>query len=151
MGRPAKSTERHVDEGTFRADRHGGRKNKPKFDGAPTRPTALSAEGKKHWDQIVPQLVTSGVAKAIDAPALFAMCEAWADYQKARTLRVYDIDDMRKKQMLVSSSLKAWRDLAARFGMTPIDREKIEVAADDKEGNPLKAFFGEALKGGKSA
>ncbi|WP_428303898.1 P27 family phage terminase small subunit [Lacipirellula sp.] len=143
MGRHPKTEEQLAASGGYRADRHAGRKNSPKFDGVPTPPAGLSFAARKHWDVVVPALIEGGLAKAIDAPALAAMCEAWSEYCEAIAMRVDPefIDVRRKRQMLISSALRAWRDLAARFGMTPSDRARLEVAPDGKEENPFLALW----------
>jgi P27 family predicted phage terminase small subunit len=146
IGRPRKPTEKHDRDGSLRQDRHGGRKNQPKADGVPTPPDSLTVEAKAHWNQVVPALVESGVAKAIDAPALAAMCESWADLQAARRLKGYDLQEKRQRQMLINAALRAWRDLAARFGLTPADRAKLEVAPDDEEGNAFDKFMRQQLE-----
>ncbi len=138
MGRPRKPTEQHERDGTLRHDRHGSRTKQPRFDGEPERPAGLSADAKRHWDEVVPALIAKGVAKAIDAPALAAMCEQWSEYCSAKQLRAHDLLEKRQRQMLINAALKAWRDLAARFGMTPVDRAKLEVEPNGQEANPFK-------------
>lgn len=150
MGRPRKPTEKHVRDGTLRKDRHGSRTKQPKFDGEPERPAGLSADARKHWETIVPALIAQGVAKSIDAPALAAMCEQWGEYCAAKRLKVYDLKEKRQRQMLINAALRAWRDLAARFGMTPTDRAKIEVQPDGEKENPFKQLLeGQAKTKGK--
>lgn len=146
MGRPRKPTAALERTGNLRADRHGQRKNEPQFDGTPTRPAGLSADARKHWDAIVPRLTTAGVAKAIDAPALTAMCDAWSEYCSARRIKTYDLHERRQRQMLINGALKAWRDLAARFGMTPADRAKLEVGPDGEEGNGFEALLQQQIQ-----
>ncbi len=149
MGRPRKPTEALDRSGGLRQDRHAGRKKQPRFEGSPEPPTGLSAEAKKHWQQVVPSLIESGVAKAIDASALAAMCECWAECCGARRLKTNDILERRQRQMLINGALKAWRDLAARFGMTPSDRAKLEVAPDGEEENEFAALMQPAQTQGK--
>lgn len=141
MGRPRKPTESLERGGGYREDRHGDRKNQPQFEGEPEQPADLSDDAKAHWEAVVPDLVAGGVAKAIDTSALAAMCESWAEYSKAKRLAVYDLQEMRQRQMLMSGALKLWRDLAARFGLTPADRAKLEVVPDGEEENPILALM----------
>ncbi len=147
MGRPRKTTEELESTGNFRADRHGGRTRAPKFDGEPAMPSGLSADAKKLWELVVPPLIAKRVATAVDAPALEAMCTAWGEYQSARRIKAYDLDDKRKRQMLMNAALKNWRDLAATFGLTPADRAKLEVGPDGEETNRIKAFMQPETKG----
>lgn len=101
----------------------------------------MSADAMTHWQAVVPALIAKGVAKSIDAPALAAMCEQWGEYCAAKRLDAYELKDKRQRQMLINAALRAWRDLAARFGMTPSDRAKIEVEPNGEEANPFTGFL----------
>lgn len=104
----------------------------------------MSRGARAHWDLVVPELVRTGVAKAPDAPALAAMCEQWAEYENARAIEIeaHDIRGMRLRQMLMNGALRSWRDLAARFGMTPADRAKIEVDKSGQTTNNFESYLG---------
>jgi P27 family predicted phage terminase small subunit len=149
MGRPRKPTAALDRAGTRRQDRHGDRENEPKFVGLPERPTDLSPEARKHWDQVVPKLIDAQVATAIDAAALVQMCESWAEVVASRKVKVpaYDLDGRRKRQMMINGALKAWRDLASRFGLTPVDRAKLEVDPGEEENDPFEAMLRDQVAG----
>jgi P27 family predicted phage terminase small subunit len=142
LGRPRKPTQSLERSGQFREDRHGGRKQGPKFAGEPALPTGLSADAKKHWELVVPALVASGVATAVDGPALEAMCALWGELQAARRIKIpaWDMQGKRQRQMMIASALREWRNLAARFGLTPADRARIEVGPNEEK-NPFEEFM----------
>lgn len=149
MGRPRKTAEELRRSGTFRADRHGARANAPEFGGSPARPKDLSPDARKHWDLVVPALARAGVATAVDGPALEAMCEAWAEYKAAKKLKAPTIREMRQRQMLKSAAYREWYGIAAKFGLTPSDRAKIEAGGNGKgsQDDGFETFF-QAQAGG---
>lgn len=147
MGRPRKTSEQLQRSGAFRQDRHGRLSRAPKFGGEPVKPRGLSPEAARHWDLVVPDLVKSDVAKAADAPALEALCEQWAAYRAAMKERARTFNEKRQKQMLINAALRAWRDLASRFGLTPGDRAKLEISDDgEKQGEFAKLLGGPAAQ-----
>jgi len=93
MGRPRKPTSKHLADGTLHVTRHASRMREPKFDGQPVKPKGMSLEAQRHWDEVVPSLEEKGVAKGIDASALRAMCEAWAEYQTALRMMPKTLED----------------------------------------------------------
>jgi phage terminase small subunit len=146
MGRPRKSTADHERDGTLRHDRHFGRLREPKFSGAPKRPRGLRGEAKKFWDSIVPQLVAKGVAKQIDAPALEVMSLAWAEFKASVSVKAgSDLDDMRRRQLLAAGWQRMWQGVAAKFGLTPSDRAKLEVEMGGDLSNPFEQFMQSSL------
>lgn len=133
----------------------------PKFDGAPKRPRHLKGEARKFWDHVVPQLAEKGVAAEVDAPALEMMAVAWAEYQAAVAVKLEPwvvfvedefgdlvpqerhptLKDLRQRQMVICGWQRAWQEIASKFGMTPVDRAKLETDLGDDEGNPFEQFL----------
>jgi len=96
-------------------------------------PQSLSPEARKHWKDVVPKLVEMGVAKAVDAAALVAMCESWSIYQDLH--RYYRRGGVKQRIVLatkLSVAVKTWAAQASTFGMTPSDRARLTVEPDDK-------------------
>ncbi len=85
-------------------------------EGKPVRPRRMAKDAGAHWDKNVKQLVSLGLATALDQSALEVMCDHWAAYQAA------------KRAGETSTQLKffaAWEKLASKFGMTAADRARL--------------------------
>ncbi|MGL4513819.1 MAG: P27 family phage terminase small subunit [Lacipirellulaceae bacterium] len=130
LGRPPKPTSLHLVEGTFRGDRHGERLAEPRPDGLPEVPAWLEGEALGHWQEVVPTLVATRVAKALDSHALAMMCTWWAEWRRLRDAppetsgRVY----------LLGRAQREWSALASRFGLTPADRTRLAADAEKDTG-----------------
>ena len=113
----------------------------PKPEGKPIKPKWFTqkTEAGKYWAKYVPLLVESGLATAVDTPELVALCEWWEDYRRCRS-----IDD----QLGASRAYAAYSKVSARFGMTPLDRHKIQASSPTKEEeDPFKMFLKKRLGG----
>jgi len=121
-GRPRKPTAQHKLEGTIPMRPRG---LEPKPGGVPAKPSYLTAEASRFWDRVVPDLVSLGVAAEIDAPALEQMCVWWGEAKRLASMK------KRPGQWIYefATADKQWRYYAARFGLTPSDRAKIEVGS----------------------
>jgi len=129
MGRPRKPIAQHLLDGTYREDRHG---NSFLPDGEPVMPDWLSPEAQELWESIVPPLVKSGVATAVDAAELTALCDWWGLYRIARQ-SLASIEDRKSRpyydtQILAGAAFKQFNTIASRFGLTPSDRARLQVA-----------------------
>lgn len=140
-GRPRKPTAEHERDGTLREDRHGGRRREPAFGGEPARPKGMGKDAAELWDVIVPHLVGRGVAKATDAAALELLCFWWG---KWRILSRKKRDDLQHDSRLAMAS-KQWNAIAAKFGLTPADRARLEVPEGGDLKNPFEAFMQRSL------
>ena len=128
-GRPRKPTSTLKLHGTMDSRQAKQRRSEPQAAGMPTKPDGMPKEASEFWDKYVPELVRMGVAKANDAPALQSMCQWWAEYMKHQRSRPASKHVYRRINMMANAH-KQWRDLASRFGMTPVDRTHIQV--DDR-------------------
>lgn len=131
MGRPRKPVAAHLLDGTYREDRHG---NSFLPGGEPTKPDWLSPEANELWDLIVPQL--SGIATAVDAAELAALCDWWALYRIARRT-LAEISDRKSRsyydaQILVGAAWKQFSAIASKFGLTPSDRARLQVSPPEE-------------------
>ena len=142
MGRNRKTTAEHLRDGTLNVTEHAGRMRAPAFEGEPVMPKGMAKEAQEHWRAVVPGLVAKGVAKALDALALEAMCGHWADYKKAkRTKEPTAFNERRARQLLITGYYREWARIAGKFGLTPADREKIEVKPGDDQDNAFEEYL----------
>lgn len=122
MGRPRKPTAEHAADGTLRQDEHGDRLREPRPGGEPTAPDWLDEEALAHWQEVVPDLIATGVAKGCDTHALAVMCTAWSTWRSLQELQPLN----RAKMVYPASrALADWVKIASRFGLTPSDRSRI--------------------------
>ena len=124
-GRPPKPTALHVLHGTYRKDRHGG--TAPAIAGGVVRmPHGLTGEAKAFWQRIITPLVHAGVVTAIDVPAATMLCEAWGLYRAAAALAANNPLDA-DARCAMSTYQGMFDKLAARFGLTPVDRQRLKI------------------------
>lgn len=127
-GRRKPTAELKLHGGKVYASRHGDRSREPQPSGRPMRPEGMSADATAHWELVVPSLVETGVATAQDTPALAAMCEFRAEYERAKRRQAKD----RSRLLMMVAAHKEWINLASRFGLTPSDRARIVSDRKDK-------------------
>lgn len=129
MGRPGKPIAQHILQGTYRPDRHA---LSAEATGEPSKPEGLTGEAGALWDDIVPQLVASGIAKAVDGPALLALCRWWQVWReidaKLQATPSYPLT------MQASAAWKAYSAIASKFGLDPSSRASLKVPPPPKTG-----------------
>ena len=126
--------------------RMSDREPKPSND-VPRCPVWLSADAKRAWKRLVPQLKRMRVLSAVDADALTAYCQTWARWKRAEEFLekhgdVYPLRDdggnIRCMQQFpqvaiarnLAQLLKAYQQ---EFGLTPSARTRIEVKEPEEE------------------
>lgn len=139
-GRPRKPTAKLKLHGAYRDDRHGDRFDDSALSAEVVKPEGLDVHASALWDELVPTLVTNGIAKAVDVPELRGMCEWWSRYRTCMaaladsptdyTGLMDEIDDVPRLQTMAANAWKAFSAVAAKFGLTPADRAKL--ASDPK-------------------
>jgi len=127
MARPRKPTSiLKLENGKLYESRHGRRDGEPKPSGVPEMPEGMPEAAQAHWREVVPTLVDTGVAKAIDEPAIEQMC-LW----HAELRRLWAIPpDARDKPWgtAIARAREGWNFFAVRFGLTPSDRARLGVS-----------------------
>jgi len=129
-GRPRKPIALKITEGTFRADRDGDLAAQVQAGGSPSPPEHLAGDALEFWNQVVPGLISAGVAAACDSPALAMMCEWWARHRRfSRQLDEMTIDpgEVYRTTILCGIAWTNFDKIASRFGLTPSDRAKLSV------------------------
>lgn len=137
----------------------------------PDCPTHLTAEAKKEWARVAPELLKIRIITQLDRAALAAYCQAYGRWVEAER-RIKELNDAGKKNGAQCAGLydmtpngfkqiSVWLQISnrattemhkwmAEFGMTPANRVKIQQAQvpeqndlfpDDKPG-PGRFFGG---------
>lgn len=132
-GRPRKPLAKHVAEGTYRADRHGDRGAAPDLAGLPEKPKRLKGEAGKLWDLIVEQLGPHGVLSPLDAPQLTILCDYWGRYLRLTPAAAADPTD-KDIRLAIHAAQAIVGSIGARFGLTPTDRERLAIEAQQEQG-----------------
>jgi len=142
--------------GSLRADRVT---NEPQP--APLRarcPSWLPPRAKKAWRYLAPRLIEQGVLRETDFVAFVMMllhldlALQAAEVLARQGILVADPDHLgalRKHPaaQVFRDNSAAFGTWAARFGLTPADRGRVAVVAQEEEPDPLRLFL---LKGGRS-
>ena len=127
MARPRKPLDVLKVTGAYRADRHADRENAPKPTGEPAMPQWLDEEASAFWQATVPELAAMGVARSVDGPALAGMCRWYSVWRKADARLQQGDGDSYKLTVEAATGWKNYSAVAAKFGLTPGDREKLSV------------------------
>ena len=131
MGRPRKTTAEHRRDGTSRADRHGEQfaaagafaPNRP-----PIAPNGLDGAALELWELLVEEL--EGVVGPLDGPSLALLCTTYAELLRAAR-KLAELEPDSTEYARLSRSIRGHNEtylkLAALFGLSPSDREKLPV------------------------
>lgn len=129
MGRPKKSVDQHLKDGTYRQDRHGPVPAPPASDAPPVprKPAGMTPEAGAVWVELVPLL--AGAVRERDVRRLADLCAWWARFD-AVTLALDDmsIGSVEYGRALIQLGIcedKVDR-LGRGFGLTPESRAKIK-------------------------
>lgn len=122
-------------KGTDRADRRNGQEPEPDLllDLAP--PAHLTPESAAVWRQVAPVLQRAKVLTVADVIALEMLCDAVADYRKARAERgdVFVKHSAKGSEMLnqlhvaMAMSSKRAEAFMGKFGMDPVSRSRVLI------------------------
>lgn len=132
-GRPRKPIETKLLSGTHRTDRDGDPQTAIQADGTPIKPTSLTGDAAKFWDEWVPKLVAMGGAKEIDSAALAETCFWWARCQSHKSVieklpaEAALTKEYRRVQMVASDASKQFKMWASAFPFTPADRARLHL------------------------
>jgi phage terminase small subunit len=145
-GRRRKPIAFHLAAGTYRRDRHGPLKVETNA-GKPTAAEELPAEmvfspndddkvAKELYDHLYPLL--AAVLLPSDTPAFTMLCELWSLYQQSLAAAKTDPTAKAARTALLNY-LGAFDRLAARFGLTPADRARLQLPLDNGSNGPCNA------------
>jgi P27 family predicted phage terminase small subunit len=132
---PKKPSALHLVHGTARKDRTNGQEPEPDLVLDLTPPADLEPASALVWAEVAPMLKACKILTVADVIALRHLCDAEADYRKARAERdgklvAYSskgsqmMDQYLVAQLAISKTLKGW---LTEFGMTPSSRSRVAV------------------------
>lgn len=124
-GRPPKTTAEHIEDGTYREDRHGGRLDAFMDSGLPTPPFKLSDDERWAWNLACNHLPPSAICE-MDSLALYGLVKFYGRWLKLMQYAEGNPQDLQGSAMAIG----AWKQVSqmlGRFGMTPADRAKIQM------------------------
>lgn len=134
-GRQAQPAQSNVIKGTFRADRHT---HGPAVDIAlPPCPKWLPRLAKKHWAELGPELVKTGLLGIIDGDIFALHCDSMAKFEEV-TLKLKNLEAMLDKTPTgyqVQSALFTIRSklheqiikTGREFGLSPAGRTSLKA------------------------
>jgi phage terminase small subunit len=108
----------------------------------PEKPAGLSPAAEAFWDRTVPRLVQAGAVGEVDGFALQAAAEAWSLYRAALTAAAAE-PTSKVARAAVVAYLGLWLTLAGRVGLTPADRQRLQLdlADDPADLDPLEMLL----------
>lgn len=160
MGRPRKTRANKIINGTFRKDRNPTQEPEYSPIDDPLKPPAsLNKYGKEYWRRITPLLQESGVLTVADLDAVYLLADAWGEYKQAtydiyhdektgrkRTMALYrkSREYNRRKMPEVIDRREAYElylKLIREFGLTPVSRNRIDLAPKKEAVDPVEKMF----------
>jgi len=155
VGRPPKPTHLRVVGGNAGKRALNKAEPKPKRS-RPSPPSHLSDKARETWGYVSGLLDRMGVLTEADGMALEMLCEAYADYLKARReLAVFGSEYyetinaqggvMHRPHPAVAvmqdadRRIKAW---VAEFGLSPSARTRVQASDGAAQDDPAESYFG---------
>lgn len=156
MGRPIKSTEEHIKDGTYRKDRHANRGVKLEALEEISVPEELTNHAKSKWLEIVPVLHKNGLVTAVDLPTLTDAFIAYGAAQECLSIvqdkfgsiaaywaqlnKFKEVDLIQK----YNESMEIYKKTMEKYGVTPAARARIKVQPkqEDEADSFIKSLRG---------
>lgn len=154
MGRPPKSVEDHIKNGTYKPSRHEGRGITIEPVEKLPPPVSLSKKAAEKWEEMVPAMISAGMVSIVDAVILK---DAFTSYDIAQdcleqvngyeSYGVYlkGLDKTRQMNLLdvYKEHMNRFHKIMMKFGVTPEARTRMRVKPKEKDdGDLLKELIG---------
>lgn len=111
----------------------------PKPKACPKPPAGIGKWARQFWKSYAPGLHAVGLLTDVDVPAWTRLCESFQRYRTAdekRGQRMVDITEHGSKKSpylaIIHQELAAMEKWMAKFGMTPLDRERLHPDEKDE-------------------
>lgn len=154
MGRPPKSVEDHIKNGTYKPSRHEGRGITIEPLETLPAPVSLSERAAEKWEEIVPAMLSAGLVSVVDAVILK---DAFISYdiaqdclEKVNAYESYgeylaNLDKIKQMNLLdvYKEHMNRFHKIMMKFGVTPEARTRMRVKPKEKdESDFLKSLVG---------
>jgi phage terminase small subunit len=124
-GRPPKPTVVLKLQGTLRKHRHGNRRDLELGGELPQPPDFLSSAAREEWHRVCTIGRYSKALSPADRGPLTLYCLLWAELDACE----------RSGQQMQTSRMALFGNIAAKFGMDPSGRAKIQMPEEPKAAN----------------
>ena len=154
MGRPPKSVEEHIANGTYKPSRHDGRGvTLEPLEKLPA-PITLSKKAADKWNEVVPAMLSAGLISVVDTVILK---DAFTSYDIAQDclekVSVYEdygeyllgLDKTKEVNLLdvYKEHMSRFHKIMMKFGVTPEARTRMRVKQKKKDDQDfLKEMMG---------
>lgn len=154
MGRPIKSTEEHIKNGTYRKDRYENRGvNMDALEELPA-PLGLTKLATEKWNEIVPAMLSAGMITIVDKEILI---DAFNNYGIAQDCLIQvngygnygdylkNLNKFKDVNLIdeYNAHMDRFNKIMIKFGVTPEARAKIKIKPKEKDTNDfLKSLMG---------
>ena len=154
MGRPPKSVEDHIKNGTYKPSRHEGRGITIEPLETLPAPVSLSKRAAEKWEEIVPAMLSAGLVSVVDAVILK---DAFISYdiaqdclEKVNAYESYgeylaNLDKIKQMNLLdvYKEHMNRFHKIMMKFGVTPEARTRMRVNLKEKDDSDfLKSLVG---------
>lgn len=154
MGRPPKSVEEHIANGTYKKSRHEGRGITIEPIETLPAPVSLSKRAAEKWEEIVPAMISAGMVSVVDSVILK---DAFISYdiaqdclEKVNAYESYgeylaNLDKIKQMNLLdvYKEHMNRFHKILMKFGVTPEARTRMRVKPKEKDdGDFLKSLVG---------
>lgn len=154
MGRPPKSVEDHIKNGTYKPFRHEGRGITIEPLETLPAPVSLSKRAAEKWEEIVPAMLSAGLVSVVDAVILK---DAFISYdiaqdclEKVNAYESYgeylaNLDKIKQMNLLdvYKEHMNRFHKIMMKFGVTPEARTRMRVKPKEKDDSDfLKSLMG---------
>jgi phage terminase small subunit len=141
MGRPRTPVATLKLTGGFRKDRHEARVDDKIATGTPAKPLDLDPTASRVWDTVMASLSAKAL-RAADQMVLVGCCVWYSRWVEFDRQIAQGQGDPYKLMVMAGVAWKNFMAAAAKIGITPVDRTKLDVPVDEKPEDGKAKFFG---------
>ncbi len=138
-GMPAKPTAELKLMGNYDKRRHANRADETLAIGMPRKPEGMSAQEAWLWDTVVDTMPAAALS-SLDTATLIGLCWWWGEWRRLTAAIEDGGCDAYRASCMAASAWKQFSGMASKFGMSPVDRTKIQLP-NNGGGDEFDAFL----------